>query len=87
VRAAPWVAVLVVLGAIVVFTAFARHSDSKHDLIGKCIVTEQGEPHEVPCDEPSDGRVVSIVDTESRCAEGTTARVVASGDWFCLVDE
>lgn len=87
VRAAPWVAVLLVLGAIVVFTAFARHTTSTRELIGKCIVTEQGDPHEVPCDEPSDGRVVDIVETESRCAEGTTARVVASGDWFCLVDE
>jgi curved DNA-binding protein CbpA len=87
IRAAPWVAVLVVLAVIVVFTAFARHGGTARDLVGKCIVTEQGEPHEVPCDEPSDGRVVSVVDTEAHCAEGTTARVVASGDWFCLVDE
>ena len=87
VRAAPWVAVLVVLAAIIVFTAFARHGPSKTDLIGKCIVTEQGEPHEVPCNEPSDGRVASIVDDESLCGIGTTARVVASGDWYCLVDE
>src|SRR5437868_2694149 len=32
VRAAPWIAVLVVLGAIIVFTAFARHTDSTREL-------------------------------------------------------
>ena len=84
VRAAPWVAVLVVLVAIIVFTAYARHTDPKTDLIGHCIVTEEGVPKDVPCDEPNDGLVVDIVDQQDGCATTATARVVASGDWFCL---
>lgn len=86
VRAAPWVVVLIVLGAIVVFTAFAKHTNARTDLIGACIVTEAGVPREAPCDEPNDGRVVSVVDEENLCATGTTARVVAAGDWYCLRD-
>ena len=84
VRAAPWVAVLIMLGAIVVFTAFARKSDDAHDLVGKCINTTAGMPEEAPCDEPNDGRVVLIVDRQSRCPSGSTARVVAGGKWYCL---
>jgi molecular chaperone DnaJ len=84
VRAAPWVAVLVVLGAIVVFTAFARRGDDSGGLVGKCINTSEGVPKEAPCDEPNDGRVILIVDRESRCPEGSIARVVAGGDWYCL---
>ena len=87
VRAAPWVAVLVVLVAIVIFTAFARHTSSTSDLVGKCVVTEQGEPHSVPCNEPSDGRVIAVVDSESRCGVNTIAHATAGGDWLCLVDE
>lgn len=84
VRAAPWVAVLIVLGAIVVFTAFARKGDDADDLVGKCINTTAGMPEEAPCDEPNDGRVVLIVDRQSRCPSGSTARVVAGGEWYCL---
>ena len=84
VRAAPWVAILVVLTAIIVFTAYARRTDSKADLIGHCIVTEEGVPKDVPCDEPNDGLVVDIVDRQDACGTTMTARVVASGDWFCL---
>lgn len=87
VRAAPWVAVLIVLGAIVVFTAFARRGDDTHSLIGKCINTSSGVPAEAPCDEPNDGYVMLIVDRESRCPEGSIARVVAGGDWYCLRPE
>jgi curved DNA-binding protein CbpA len=84
VRAAPWIAVLVVLGVIVVFTAFAHHTDSPRALIGKCIETTEGVPHEVECQGPNDGQVIDVVETEAACAPGTTARVMASGDWFCL---
>lgn len=84
VRAAPWVAVLVVLAAIVVFTAFARRGDDEGDLVGRCINTHAGRPEEAPCDEPNDGRVVLIVDREAGCPTGSTGRVVASGKWFCL---
>jgi curved DNA-binding protein CbpA len=87
VRAAPWIAVLIVLVAIVVFTAFARHTSSTSDLVGKCVVTEQGEPHSVPCDEPSDGRVISVVDSEAQCGVNTIAHATSTGSWLCLVDE
>ncbi|MEN3273706.1 MAG: hypothetical protein V7636_2467 [Actinomycetota bacterium] len=86
VRAAPWVAILVVLVVIIVFTAFARHTESPRALIGRCISTTEGVPHEVPCEEPNDGRVVDVVDTEASCAPNTTPRVMASGHWFCLTD-
>lgn len=86
VRAAPWVVVLVVLTAIIVFTAYARRADSPRSLIGQCISTTDGVPHQAPCNEPNDGQVVDVVDAESSCAPRTTPRVMASGDWFCLRD-
>jgi curved DNA-binding protein CbpA len=85
-RAAPWVVVLVVLAIIVVFTAFAKHTTSKDDLVDHCIVTTDGVPSTVPCDEPNDGRVADVVDAQDQCAAGTTARVDAGGDWLCLTD-
>lgn len=86
VRSLPWIAVLAVLGAIFVFTAFARTGEgaSSDDLIDRCIATEAGRPVEVPCDEPNEGRVTLIVDRQTRCPSGTTARAVAGGDWYCL---
>jgi len=86
VRSLPWLAVLLVLGAIFVFTAFARTDDdaSGDDLIDRCIATEDGMPVEVPCDGPNEGRVSLIVDRQSRCPSGTTARAVAGGQWYCL---
>lgn len=85
VRAAPWVAVLVVLGAIFVFTAFARNEGSSgDDLIGKCVLASDGMPEEVPCDSPNDGRVVGIVEQANLCTSGATATVVAGGEWYCL---
>jgi curved DNA-binding protein CbpA len=84
VRAAPWVVGLVLLAAIIIFTAYARHEPAKTDLIGKCIVTEGGVAKQAPCDEPNEGRVVNIVTEQNLCTDGTTARVVAGGDWYCL---
>jgi molecular chaperone DnaJ len=84
VRAAPWVVVLAVLAAIVVFTAYARGGDESHDLVGKCINVTSGMPEEAPCDEPNDGRVVNIVKKQNLCTSGTTARVVAGGQWYCM---
>lgn len=86
VRAAPWIAILVVLVGIVVFTAFARHTESPRALIGRCISTTEGVPHGVPCNEPNDGHVIDVVDVQSQCAPSTTPRVMATGDWFCLTD-
>ncbi|HSH23040.1 MAG TPA: J domain-containing protein, partial [Acidimicrobiales bacterium] len=62
VRSLPWVAVVAVLGAIFVFTAFAGDGAddpiSSSDLVGSCVVLRKGgEVATVPCDGPSDGRV------------------------------
>ncbi|MEA3019093.1 MAG: hypothetical protein QOI47_617 [Actinomycetota bacterium] len=84
VRAAPWIAVIIVLGAIFVFTAFARHTASKTDLIGACITTTEGAPKQVPCSQPNEGRVVLIVQEQSLCPTGSDSRVVAGGAWYCL---
>ena len=85
VRMAPWLAVLAVLGIIFVFTAYARNQgDASTDLVGKCIVIEEAMPDEVPCNEPNEGRVVGVVDRQNLCTNGTSARVVAGGQWYCL---
>lgn len=85
VRAAPWVAVVVVLVAIFVFTAFANNdATSRPDLFGECVVIEDGHADGVPCSEPNDGRVVGIVDRSNLCAGGSLAKVVSGGQWYCL---
>lgn len=85
VRAAPWVAVIAVLVAVFFFTAVARRDGGgEGDLIGSCITIEDAMAEEVPCDEPNEGRVVGVVDQQNLCTNGTTARVVAGGDWYCL---
>lgn len=84
VRAAPWVAVLVVLAAIVVFTAFARRGDVPGDLVGKCMNAPAGIPEEAPCDEPNDGLVVLVVNRDGICPRGSIGRIVASGDLYCV---
>jgi curved DNA-binding protein CbpA len=84
VRAAPWLAVLAVLAAIFVFTAYAKSRGTSTDLVGKCIVIENAMAEEVPCDAPNEGRVVGIVDQQNLCTNGTSARVVAGGSWLCL---
>lgn len=84
VRAAPWVAVLVVLGAMFVFTAFARTgSDDPDEIIGSCITTADGPPAETACTEPNDGRVVLVVDRPSRCSPSSKP-VSADGVWWCV---
>jgi curved DNA-binding protein CbpA len=84
VRAVPWIAVIAVLAAVFVFTAVARDDDGGSDLVGQCVVIEDALAEEVPCDQPNEGRVVGIVDQQNLCTNGTTARVVAGGDWYCL---
>jgi hypothetical protein len=84
VRAVPWIALLAVLAAVFVVTAVARDDGGPADLVGSCVVIEEAMAEEVPCDEPNEGRVVGIVDQQNLCTNGTTARVVAGGDWYCL---
>jgi molecular chaperone DnaJ len=87
VRALPWVAVLVVLGAIFVFTAYADRGGDESDLVGECISIENAVASQVPCSEPNDGRVMAVVDAQDQCIDATTARVDGGGHWFCLDPE
>ena len=85
VRAAPWVAVVVVLIAIFVFTAFANDDEKGgSDLFGQCVAIEDGDVDGVPCTEPNDGRVVGIVEQSNLCSRGSLAKVVSGGQWYCL---
>ncbi len=93
-RSLPWVAVLVVLGAIFVFTAFAGGSDgggdlrSASDLVGSCVQLERGGVvNQVPCDGPSDGRVDLVAARASLCPDGAdVARLAGQESWLCLRD-
>lgn len=92
VRSLPWVAVVAVLGAIFVFTAFAGDGAddpiSGSDLVGSCVVLRKGgEVATVPCDGPSDGRVDLIAARSSLCPPGSdVARLAGQESWLCLRD-
>jgi hypothetical protein len=88
VRGLPWVAVVVVLVVIFVFTAFAGGGGSgrsgARDLAGRCVERTSGSGiRVVPCDGPSDGRVLLVVDRPTLCPDGTSP-VARSGQWLCL---
>lgn len=91
VRSLPWIAALVVLAAIFVFSAFAGGSDdgprrTSSDLVGRCVQSQQGlGVVQVPCEAANEGRVDLVVERQSRCPEDTTARPVpGEGTWVCL---
>lgn len=92
VRGLPWMAVVVVLVGIFIFTAFAGGSDdeepSASELIGSCVVLESGGVvTEVPCDVPSDGRVDLVVVRSSLCPDGSdVVRMPGERSWLCLRD-
>ncbi|MGI8758131.1 MAG: J domain-containing protein [Acidimicrobiales bacterium] len=92
VRGLPWMAVVVVLIGIFVFTAFAGGDDddqpSAFELIGRCVVLEKGGVvTEVPCDAPSDGRVDLVVVRSSLCPDGSdVVRMPGESSWLCLRD-
>lgn len=92
VRALPWAAAVVVLGAIFVFTAFAGDTaddvSSGSDLVGSCVELRRGgEVATVPCDGPNDGRVDLIAARSSLCPEGSeVARLAGEESWLCLRD-
>jgi hypothetical protein len=95
VRGLPWLAVLVILGGIFVFTAFAGGAGSggddaptASDLVGSCVQLERGGVvNQVPCDGPSDGRVDLVAVRASLCPEGAdVARLASQESWLCLRD-
>ncbi|CAN5169563.1 hypothetical protein BH24ACT1_BH24ACT1_10490 [soil metagenome] len=92
VRGLPWVAALVVLVGIFVFTAFAGGDDdgevTASDLVGACVRLERGGVvTKVPCDEPNSGRVDLVAVRSSLCPEGSSsARLPGQGSWLCLRD-
>ncbi len=93
-RGLPWVAVLVVLGAIFVFTAFAGAPEgdgdapTASDLVGSCVQLERGGVvRRVACDGPSDGRVDLVAVRASLCPDGAdVARLAGQESWLCLRD-
>lgn len=80
----PWLAILLALGAIFVFTAYAVHggfdASSKPTpttsyALGSCVRIDPGPATStVPCTQPNDGRVVAYAATFSACPAGTEAR-------------
>jgi curved DNA-binding protein CbpA len=87
VRGLPWVAVVAVLGAIFVFTAFAGRGgddESPSRWVGRCVGTRTGQGTvEVPCDDPDAERVDLVVERQSQCPQGATATPVDES-WLCL---
>jgi hypothetical protein len=87
-RAIPWVAILVVLAAIFVFTAFAagnKDDDRPSDLVGRCVSSgDASAVVAVPCAGPNEGRVVLVVDRASLCPGTATSRAIEGDKWLCL---
>jgi hypothetical protein len=87
-RAIPWVAVLVILVAIFIFTAYAgkNSTDDTNSLLNHCVVSGSASAvRAVPCEGPNEGKVVQIVDRASLCQSGSTSRSIAGNQWLCLV--
>jgi hypothetical protein len=88
-RAIPWVAVLIVLVAIFVFTAYAGHRSNDSGpraLLNRCVVSGSASTvRPVPCDGPNEGKVVRIVDRASLCERGSTSRSIEGNQWLCLM--
>ena len=86
-RALPWLVVAIVLGAIFVFTAFARKDDSASPspsaLVGHCVSSGGGAMMSVPCAGPNEGKVVAVESSASDCPSGSSARAM-SKQWLCL---
>jgi hypothetical protein len=88
-RGAPLVAILLVLLAIFVVSAFAAHgarsprSTGASDGIvevGSCVRVATGVPvEEVPCDQPHDGRAAAVVPLDLSCPPDTDYYVAPGG--------
>ena len=87
-RALPWLAIIVILMAIFVFTAFAggrKDDDGTSGLVGRCVASGSASAvMAVPCEGPNEGQVVLIVDRSSLCPSGSTSRAVEANRWLCL---
>lgn len=89
-RSLPWVAVLLVLGAIFVVTAFAGGArddgGSSYDLVGSCVQSQRGVGVvQVPCSAPNEGRVELVVGQQGQCPDDAIPRPVpGQGTWVCL---
>lgn len=89
VRSLPWVAILVVLAAIFVFTAFAGGGGgagvSGSDLVGRCVTVGAGRPPTaVACAEGAK-RVDLVASRPSQCPTGSdVAPMPGQEEWLCL---
>lgn len=87
VRALPWVAVLLILGAIFVFTAFAGGDDDADDpqeLVGRCISSGPATAIvAVPCEGPNDGEVVLVAERASHCP-GESSSIPMAERFLCI---
>jgi curved DNA-binding protein CbpA len=80
-RALPWVLVLLALGAIFVFTAYATDDPAPTS----CVRREGATAVSVPCDSPDARHVVVHVPDAARCPSGTEPFQPAGGaDALCL---
>ena len=88
VRALPWLAVLLILGAIFVFTAFAGGGgddpDRPQQLVGRCISSGPATAIvAVPCQGPNDGEVVLVANRASHCPDASSS--IPMADRFLCV--
>ena len=88
-RAIPWIAVLIILLAIFVFTAYAGKNsrvDGPGSLLNHCVVSGSASAvRAVPCEGPNEGKVVQIVNNASLCPRGSDTRSIAGNEWLCLM--
>lgn len=87
VRALPWMAVLLILGAIFVFTAFAGgggDADDPQELVGRCVSSGPATAIvAVPCEGPNDGEVVLVASRASHCPAASSSIPMAEG-FLCV---
>lgn len=86
VRALPWVLVLLVLGGIFVFTAFAGGGGSPSDrqVVGDCVRASATLLEVVPCTGPEVDQVVAVTRTPAECPTSTVATPSGRDRVLCL---
>ncbi|HEY2332336.1 MAG TPA: J domain-containing protein [Acidimicrobiales bacterium] len=85
VRALPWIVIVVVLGSIFVFTAFAGHhgTDTTSPVLGDC-VRSTASLEVVACSQVDALQVRDITQQTSECPTGTIGVPSARGRVLCL---